>query len=207
MEKILELILVLVIVGAVLAFGGVQPLTIALVEVLLFSATLVLLIKQTRQGKIRLPLPVWPLLLVLWVVLQVISLPWWLVLRVSPGRLEGLGVGGASSVPFAWTTLSIYPHDTVLAGIKLLAYLCAFVLAAYLFDSHHGRSRLVGGLIFIGSFEAAYGIVQYLTGWHKIFTYAKQYDLHEATGTYINRNHFAGLLELTAPFVVAWIFY
>jgi O-antigen ligase len=52
-----------------------------------------------------------------------------------------------------------------------------------------------------------YGIVQYLTGWQKIFAYTKQFDLQEATGTYINRNHFAGLLELTLPFVVALLYY
>jgi O-antigen ligase len=103
--------------------------------------------------------------------------------------------------------LSIYPHDSVVALAKFLAYLGAFLLAACLYDSRKRRSTLLRILILLGCFEAVYGIVQYLTGWQKIFTYTKQFDLQEATGTYINRSHFAGLLELTLPFVVALLFY
>jgi O-antigen ligase len=59
----------------------------------------------------------------------------------------------------------------------------------------------------LGCFEAGYGIVQYLTGWQKIFTYTKKSGLGEASGTFINRNHFAGFLELVLPFVLASAFY
>jgi len=37
-------------------------------------------------------------------------------------------------------------------------------------------------------------LVQYLTGWQQIFAYVKKYYLEDATGTYINRNHFDGLV-------------
>jgi O-antigen ligase len=62
-------------------------------------------------------------------------------------------------------------------------------------------------LLGLGTFEAFYGLVQYLSGWQKIFAYTKKYDLEDATGTYINRNHFAGLLEMILPFGVALILY
>jgi O-antigen ligase len=104
-------------------------------------------------------------------------------------------------------TLSINPHQTLLVLIKFLAYFSAFALASHLFDSRKGKSLLVRGLIALGCFEAGYGIVQYLTGWNKIFTYTNPYGGGIATGTYINRNHFAGLLELTLPFIAAMIFY
>jgi O-antigen ligase len=55
----------------------------------------------------------------------------------------------------------------------------------------------------LGAFEAFYGLVQYLTGWQQIFAYVKKYYVEDATGTYINRNHFAGFLEMTLPFTVA----
>ncbi len=66
------------------------------------------------------------------------------------------------------------------------------------------RTRLVYILLALGAFEALYGLVQYLTGWQQIFTYVKKYYLEDATGTYINRNHFAGLLEMLLPFAVAF---
>src|SRR5205823_2604382 len=58
-----------------------------------------------------------------------------------------------------------------------------------------------------GGFEAAYGLVQYLTGWQKIFTYTKIDYRSDATGTYINHNHYAGFIELALPLVVASVFY
>ncbi len=59
----------------------------------------------------------------------------------------------------------------------------------------------------LGTFEAFYGLVQYLSGWQQIFTYVKKFDLEEATGTYINRNHYAGFLEMILPFSLALVFY
>jgi len=49
-----------------------------------------------------------------------------LPLRKLDGGLAGLWPGG-----WGWTTLSIYPHDTVLMLLKFLAYLGAFMLAAF----------------------------------------------------------------------------
>src|SRR2546422_7132582 len=75
MERLLELVLSLAIVGSALAFGGVQPLTYSLVEAAIFLAVFFLLLKQTRDGKVVFPLPLWPVLFALLVVFQVIPLP------------------------------------------------------------------------------------------------------------------------------------
>jgi O-antigen ligase len=207
MDKLLEVILALVIVGTALAFGGVQVITYSILEVVLFALVLLLLWKQAQQGAINLPLPVWPALFVLLVVLQLIPLPSSLVGYLSPGRVADFQLPGIQPVASSWVTLSVYPHATLDALMRLLAYLSAFVLAAYVFDFRKGKSTLLRLLILLGCFEAAYGIVQYVTGWQKIFTYTKKFDLEEATGTFINRNHFAGFLEMVLPFVLAYAFY
>ena len=207
MSKLVELTLALAIIGAALAFGGVQPITYSLMEVALFLVLLMLLLKQTREGRISLPLPLWPVLFGLLIVLQVIPLPARFIVALSPARQLAPHLAGLSDGKWIWTTLSVSPHDTELALLKFLAYLSAFLLAAYLFDSRKGKSTLLRALILLGCFEAVYGIVQYLTGWQKIFTYTKEFDLKEATGTYINRNDFAGLLEMILPFVLGLSFY
>ncbi len=207
MDRILELMLALVLTGTTLAFGGVQPLTYTLAEIFIFLGVFLLFWKQTRQGEMFLRLPIGPVLFALAVLLQTVPLPLGLITHLSPTRLldpQLIGLGAGSR---QWATLSIYPHDTVLTLVKFLAYLGAFLLAVRVFDSRKGKSTLLTALIFLGWFEAVYGIVQYLTGWQKIFGYVKQYDLQEATGTYINRDHYAGLLELTLPFVFAAAFY
>jgi len=53
-----------------------------------------------------------------------------------------------------------------------------------------------------GLFQALYGSYEYLSGHQHIFGFAKRYYLSEATGTFINRNHFAGYLALTLPFAL-----
>ena len=207
MQKQIEIALAVIVVGATLAFGGVQPLTYSLLEIAIFAALLVLLVRQTRHGRIQLPLPVWPVLFALLVVLQMIPLPAAWIGRVNPQRLLPSSILALEPALHPLTTLSIYPHATALDLAKFLAYVAAFVLAAYVFDSHKRKSLLIHVLICLGIFEAAYGIVQYLTGWQKIFTYQKVYYTDTATGTFINHNHFAGFIELTFPFVLASVFY
>jgi len=206
MNNVLEWLLIAVVVGSTLAFGGVQPLAYSLVEVALFSGFVALLWHQAREGKIEIRVPIWPLLFAFLIMLQVIPLPRSLILRLSPARFVGPAAEGWPAHS-AWAALSIYPHSTRLAWIKILAYLSAFTLSAYVFDSGRRKSALIRALIYLGVFEAAYGSIQYLTGWQKIFTYTKQYYTEEATGTFINHNHFAGFLELTLPFVMAYVFY
>jgi O-antigen ligase len=206
MNKVLEWLLIAVIVGSTLAFGGVQPVAYSLMEVVLFAGFLALLWHQAREGKIEIRLPIWPLLFASLIVLQLIPGPRSLIVKLSPARFVGPAAAEWPAAPFS-STLSIYPYNTWLACIKFLAYLTAFTLSAYVFDSRRRKSALVNALVYLGLFEAAYGIVQYLAGWQKIFTYTKQYYTEEATGTYINHNHFAGFLELTLPFVMAYVFY
>ncbi len=206
MKRLLEVLLGAAIVGGAAAFGGVQPLAYSLMEVAVFTAILLVLIQQTRSGELKFPLPLWPVLFVMLVTVQVIPLPAWLVRVISPKRLLSLPLAAQSGSAPSWITLSIYPHDTEVALLKLLAYLGAFLLAAYLFDSGTRKSLLVRILIGLGCAEAVYGTFQYLTQSEKILWYKKIYYVGLATGTYINHNHFAGLLEMACPFVLASVY-
>lgn len=207
MTRKLEIILALIFVGTSLAFGGVQPITYSLAEILIFLIVILFLWNQKRSGRMDLSLPVWPFLFVLWIGLQVLPLPRSFVADISPAHrmtaawLEAINHGGA------WATLSIYPNATILGLFKILAYLGAFFLAAHMFDSGRRRSYLVLALVILGCFQAGYGISQHLLRWNKIFGVTDPYDLLVAIGTYINRNHFAGLIELTFPFAFASAFY
>jgi O-antigen ligase len=206
-KRIIQWGLLLIIAGSVLAFGGVQPPAYSAVEAALFLLFALVLIKQTGEGRINLPVPLWIIPFLVLVLIQMIPLPGKIVSWLSPNRLffdvqSALHPGAAH-----WATFSIYPHDTLLGFLKLLACLAGFVLAAYSFEPKEGGSVLAPGLIVLGTFEAGYGIIQYLTGYQKIFGFAKQYYTEEATGTYINHNHYAGLLELVIPFAAMMIFY
>ena len=87
--------------------------------------------------------------------------------------------------------------------LRWLAVLCVFWVAIHLCRARKTLYRLVLALIILGAFESLYGLVQYLAGWHYIFAYRKIFYTAQATGTYINPNHFAGLLEMVLPFGLA----
>src|SRR6266702_4519071 len=93
-------------------------------------------------------------------------------------------------------TVSIAQYQTVSHLLLLVTYLNAFFLTLVVCQYRNSKKRLVFALLALGMFEALYGLIQYFTGWQQIFTYVKKYYLEDATGTYINRNHFAGLLEM-----------
>jgi len=88
--------------------------------------------------------------------------------------------------------------------LLLVTYLTAFYLVLLVCEHRDAkeaaclRSHCVGrvrGFLRFGAVSE--------TGWQQIFAYVKKYYLEDATGTYINRNHFAGLLEMVLPFTVA----
>jgi O-antigen ligase len=205
-KRFLEWGLIVAIAVAVLDFGGVTPLGYTLTEGIAFLLLFALLFQQTRNGRINLPVPLVLFVLVLWVLIQMAPLPRQFVEWCSPARAL-FAQGGQLTGHAGWATLSIYRHHTAMALAKLLAYGAALVLAAFLYNSQERKSSLIRALIVLGCFESAYGIFQYLTGYQEIFTYAKQAYLEDATGTFINHNHFAGFLELVLPWVVAHLYF
>lgn len=207
MRRAVEIILSLTIIGVTLDFGGVQPLAYSLMEIAVFALFLALLIWQARRGSVQLDVPLWPSLFALLVIIQLIPLPRGWVAAIDSARLPSAAIASIEKTAGHAVTLSIYPHATLLSLFEFLAYLGAFVLAAYVFDSRARGSLLVKTLIFLGLFEAAYGIAQYLADWQKIFTFKKIFYTDAATGTFINHNHFAGFLELTFPFALGTVFY
>ncbi len=206
MKKLITLVLAGVLCGTVLAFGGVETGVYTAAEVAVYLAFFVLIFQQTQAGAIRLPLPVWPVLFLLWAGLSLVPLPSSLVEAMSPHRAIDVAAvsAGAAVKP---TTLSLYPHDTRVALLQFAAYLVVFVLAAWLHHSASHRNAVLYTLMGLAFFEATYGMIQYLTGWQRIFGYRKVVNVYEATGTYINRDHFAGFLEMMIPFVFALAFY
>lgn len=96
--------------------------------------------------------------------------------------LGGLTVDGGATVQY------------LLLG---LAYSLLFLLIVSLFHTRKRLTWLLGTLVVSGTFQAFYGAFMTLSGieWHLLT--AKTSYTGDATGTYVNRNHLAGYLELT----------
>jgi len=195
MVRLLEVGLIVAVCVAVLAFGGTAPSFFAVTQVIILGLGVLFVVSGqfSRVASIHIPLAS-PLFLLALVLLQVCPLP----ISLAPllGRSWDDLPGGSHF------TVSMAPHQTMSHLFLLVTYLTVFFLTLVLCRDHKTKKRLVFALVALAVFEALYGLIQYLTSWQQIFTYVKKYYLEEATGTYINRNHFAGFLEMILPFAV-----
>lgn len=77
------------------------------------------------------------------------------------------------------------------------AYSLLFLLVVDLFRTRKRLSLLLATLAVSGTFQAFFGVVMTLSGVESLLLVPKTAYLGDATGTFINRNHLAGYLELT----------
>ena len=193
MVRLLEVGLIGAVCVAVLAFGGTAASFFALTQVIVMGLGILFVLSGqfSKVTSMRIPIAS-PLLLLAFVLLQVCPLP------VSLAPLFGIATDDL--VGESHFTVSMARYQTVSHLLLLVTYLTAFFLTLVLCRDRNAKRRLVIVFVSLGVFEALYGLIQYLTGWQQIFTYVKKYYLEEATGTYVNRNHFAGFLEMILPF-------
>jgi len=205
--KIAEASLIFCVTAAVLAFGGTEPISFAVVETVLLGAILAVLVVSKDFGWLgSLRSATVPAALIGLVIFQLVPLPAPLVRLLRPDN-PALGGTLPESGQHSFSSLSIAPYSTRNHLILVVCCAAVFFFARILGQDRASRRRIVMWLVALGTFEALYGLVQYLTGWQRIFGYVKKYNLEEATGTYINRNHFAGFLEMVIPFGVALVLY
>lgn len=140
---------------------------------------------------IALPLVVLPL----WVLVQLVPLPLDLLRVISPARAElALAIH-----PHAAAAISVTPAATFVEWLRAAGCVLLFVsmrVLAAVFSERHASWTPVFPLLAIVVLEAGLGIVQVYTG-------AAAAGAH---GTYTNRDHFAGLLNLALPFPFAFGF-
>ena len=153
MKRASDWVLFFALVSGAMTTGGVYLSSYALMELAIFSVLLLVLLKQIKAGKIDLPFTPVLGLVVLFIALQIIPFPPVLVRALSPERwlhLSVISLVGENP----WVPLSVNPHATQVAFIKILAYIAAFSLAAYGFDSQRHRGGLVVFLVVLGLSEA-----------------------------------------------------
>jgi O-antigen ligase len=138
---------------------------------------------------------VWLLFAVVFLVcgFQLLPLPAGLLRILSPGSLElyqpALAqLGTPQAIP-----ISVVPAATFRLTLNLLAYIAVFFIVTDLAARWTGQIwTLALPIVLIGGLEAAVGILQIFYGDPKA----------AVSGTFANRDHFAGLLELCLPFAV-----
>ena len=103
--------------------------------------------------------------------------------------------------------LSVYAYLTKVEFLKLAAYIVLVFLAVQSFRNSKQMRPLIWFLVIFGFAVALFGIVQFLTFNDKLYWLRPLRYGGSPFGPYVNRNHFAGLMELIIPLGLALLFY
>ena len=137
-------------------------------------------------------------------LLQLLPLPLRILNYISPYRHDTLVQTHAlTDITLSWQAVSYSSRASIAWWLFLLGlFLFLSVLRKYC-ASRHNLARLIRILTFVAILEALYGLIQALVPETGVLWADSAYP-GCATGTYINRNHFAGFIEILWPLVFGY---
>ncbi|NVK40761.1 MAG: O-antigen ligase family protein [Oceanospirillaceae bacterium] len=133
----------------------------------------------------------------------------WCLTQLNSGRF------GSRALKRAWPMIGLLLTAQVWVGLQLLlgvsrntgaslqylalgcAYAMLFVLVLGLFNTRRRLTLLLSVLVVSGTLQAFYGTLMTLSGTEWLLVGGKEAYRGDATGTFVNRNHLAGYLEMT----------
>lgn len=130
-----------------------------------------------------------------WLGVQLCPLPASWVAVLSPAAARAYA--GAGVPADAWLSITVGRYDTEVFFVKSLAYVIAFMLTLALCHTRARLRMLASVLIASGVLQAVFASFAHLTqSSYEIFNTAMRHS-DTAIGTFVNRNHLAGYLEMT----------
>ncbi len=177
--------------------GGRRPLPLFLIEILGLSI-LALLIFVPRSFRPLRQIPLFLLLLL--PILQLIPLPfsWW---KELSGHAFYAELMEASQLNLAFLPISLVPSSSLSSLVMILVFVA--VILAVMAQPYHKLKHWAYLALGVATFEAVLGLMQYGAGPMSLLRFGPSFGGTSAAGTYTNRDHLAGLLEMMLPLAIA----
>lgn len=172
MTKVIQGGLCFLIAFSVFAFGGVEVWSQSVIEI---GAALLVLIWAVSAY-----------------VQRDLSIEW------SPLNWPLLSLVGIGVLQLVFRTTS-YAYFTRTEILKISAYAVLFFLATQVFRKRSDLTGLAWFLILLGFGVSLFGIAQHFTSDSKIYWMRALPNGGDLFGPFVNRNHFAGFVELVVP--------
>ncbi|MCD4742962.1 MAG: O-antigen ligase family protein [Desulfobacteraceae bacterium] len=187
-----------VIIFSPLAFGTVEPWSYAVMEISVVAGFFLYFIHIYKTNVLLYKVPgIIPLcLFLLYILIQIIPLPPQVIKIISPASYE---IQEAA----LQMTISIHPRSTLLEFFRYSTYVVFYVFAVQLLSDKDLLKKSIFVITIFGSVLAFSSILQlYLTDEMALwFRHSPGNDA--IMGPYINRNHYAGLMEMIFPVALA----
>jgi O-antigen ligase len=144
----------------------------------------------------------WPagVVLGLWLAeqsLHVLPMPPSWVAALSPESARMYALTDVLGIARDTLTLSVDADASKQSLLRTIAYLCVFFLTLALVNRRPRVLLLARALVYAAVAHSVYAVLMHLSGAQGEFFGAVINHGAQASGTYVNRNHFAGYLEMT----------
>jgi len=211
----MKFILILLFVFTPIAFGSMEIWAFSLMElgilllIILWSIQNLVRSSELRVRSLKFEILFICLFLIL-VIFQLIPFPSEIVKILSPTTYE---LRHALAVTTPQSEIRI-PHSAIsfvpfLTGIEFYKWLALFTFFLFLLywkyfgDGFRITNQLMLVIFLVGVFESLYGMFEFFSGHHHIL-YLR--GISSVTGTFINRNYFAGYLLMVIPLSMGFFF-
>jgi len=211
LAKITEYGLLGLLIFSPLPAGSVYEwsiLTIQLTVLVMFLAY-VLVRQEPQNGDFLTPALKRPLHLFSWfmgfIFVQFIPLPKFLIRLFSPGAYDFQKNYAVDFSGTQFMSFSLIPSVTFQKMLELLAYFLLGFLVVKTVTKRRQFIRIFSVLVAVGVFEAFYGMFELYNRNPRILFFKKIHNLDSVTGTFVNRNHLSGYLEMIIPLAIGLI--
>lgn len=203
-DKPSRAILLALLVFTPIAYGAVHVWAYTLMEMFVVAMVTLALVKIVWSKReirwVQHPVNIIMGVFGLYICIQMISLPQGIIEVLSPEvmRIHEKYLGWISSESIqSQFTFSLYTQRTQIELIKILAYFGVFIFTINMVDQRKQINLVLLTIILVGCFEGSYGIYQKLSEIESVEWGRRDSIIGSAvSGTYINRNNFAGYLEM-----------
>jgi O-antigen ligase len=134
-----------------------------------------------------------------YLALQIVPLPAGLVRLVAPGTYGFQKLYSPAFPRMKFMSLSIAPGATLREGLFLAALFLIGFLVLKTVVRGRGIRTIIAVLVGSGVFQALYGLFELTRANPRLLFYPKVFNLDSVTGTFVNRNHLSGYLEMIVP--------
>lgn len=210
MTNIVFSIFVGILIFSPLAFGTVETWSLFIMETFAFFALFLLLFRKARQkGAILYEIPgILPLIcFLLYFLFQLIPLPSGIMEVISPETHALYQETLSFDKPIHWMSISINHKGTISEFFRIASYGAFYVLTVQILTDRALLRRVIAVLVVFASLLSLFGILQHVLSNDKIFWFRELTKGGTPFGPYVNRNHYAGLMEMLFPLVLALFLY
>lgn len=199
-------IFIFTLIFSPLAFGTVETWSLFIMEIsILLTLLIILLDKSKRKDSYiyRTPGIFILFLFLIYTLIQIIPIPKDIIKLFSFNTFNLYRDTIYSSDTYSFVSLSINKKATIFELFRYISYTCFYFLTVQLLSDKDRLKRLILIIAIFASILSFFSILQHITSNNKIYWLRELTQGGSLFGPFVNRNHYAGLMEMLFPIVLS----